>query len=95
MNKAIVIGCSLLALAIVGWAFAIDGGHARTQRLEKETQALGDDVVRLEKETDTLREKARVLRDDTQDPAAQEEVIREELGYIKKDEHVLWLPEKN
>jgi len=95
VNKAIVIGCSLLALSIVGWAFAVDGGHARTKRLQAETQALGDDVLRLEKETDALREKAKVLRDDTLDPAAQEEVIREELGYIKSDEHVLWLPEKH
>lgn len=93
MNKGILIGCALVSASILSWAFLIDGGHQRTRDLEQETQKLGDDVVQLEKETQVLKDKAAVLRDDEGDKAALEEVIREELGYVKSDEHILWLTE--
>lgn len=79
LRRALVFGtCVLMADALFG-----DWGLAQTIRARRDYEQAATSLARLRQDNAGLREQARRLQDD---PAAIEEVAREELGLIRPGE---------
>jgi cell division protein FtsB len=89
--KAILITCAVIAGSVLAWATIVDDSWSRSRTKEAEARALEAEVKALEAENQALATRASALAGDTDTPVL-EEAIREELGYVKQDEHVLRLP---
>lgn len=90
VERALPIG--LLALALVGapvMIFSRDG-MPRLEAVEKELDTVERENADLQREIDLLRARVTRLRDD---PAAVEQLARDELGLIRQSEVVFQFPE--
>ena len=92
--RTVLVGCALIAVGIASYAVLSDGGLRRMQRQRAEANALRSDVAALEHQNQRLKDEVQLLQGDA--PGAEaylERVVREELGYVKKGEHLLLLQE--
>ena len=90
VERALPIG--LLGLALVGapvMIFSRDG-MPRLEAVEKELETVERENAELQREIDLLRARVTRLRDD---PAAVEQLARDELGLIRQSEVVFQFPE--
>jgi cell division protein FtsB len=90
MERALPIG--LLTLAVVGAPLMIFSrdGMPRLEAVEKELETVERENAELQRDIDLLRARVTRLRDD---PAAVEQLARDELGLIRQSEVVFQFPE--
>jgi len=90
MERALPIG--LLALALVGAPIMIFSrdGMPRLEAVEKELETVERENAELQRDIDLLRARVTRLRDD---PAAVEQLARDELGLIRQSEVVFQFPQ--
>lgn len=90
LERALPIG--LLAVAVVGAPIMIFSrdGMPRLEAVEKELDTVERENAELQHEIDLLRARVTRLRDD---PAAVEQLARDELGLIRQSEVVFQFPE--
>ena len=90
VERALPIG--LLALALIGAPIMIFSrdGMPRMEAVEKELETVERENAELQREIDLLRARVTRLRDD---PAAVEQLARDELGLIRQSEVVFQFPE--
>ena len=82
--KPLIVGLSILLAGWVTYTTAVSSRSAAQIRdLRNEVQKREADNARLETE---IRELKTRLRDLNERPEIKEKLIREDLGYIKKDE---------
>lgn len=91
--RTVLVSSAVVALGVAGYATLAPGGLPRMQRQRAEAAALRQDVAALEQQTDALRRQAALLQGEAPGAEAHlEGVIREALGYVRDDEHLLHLP---
>jgi cell division protein FtsB len=90
IERALPIG--LLLVALVGAPLMIfsQGGMPRLESVNKQLSSVEHDNVELTREIQLLRARVARLRDD---PAAVEQLARDELGLIRQSEVVFQFPE--
>jgi cell division protein FtsB len=79
-----------IALGIAAYAVLAPSGLQRTRTLEGENARLEARVTSSRAENALLIAEAKAIGDDA-DPRELERTVREELGLVKSDEHVLVL----
>ena len=80
----------MISAGVMAYTLLSPGGLPRMQRQQHDAAALQRDVDALREQNAHLQKNARLLQGDA--PGAEaylEDVIREELGYVKADEHLL------
>lgn len=92
--RVLLVGGAALCGAALGWALMSEDGWPKTQRLEEERAALEAKAARLRSEITTLADEARVLQDTGGDNPVLEQVVRTELGYVRKDEVILLMEDE-
>lgn len=93
--RTVLAGCALLAVGIASYAVLSDGGLPRMQRQRADAEALRRDVAALEQQNQRLRGEVELLQGEAPGSEAYlEGVVREELGYIQRGEHLLILDEE-
>jgi cell division protein FtsB len=81
-----------VATGVTGYALLSPSGLPRLRAQDSERASLAADVDRLKTNNEALRQQARVLRaDDDASRPHLEKAVREELGYVRPDEHVVLL----
>ncbi len=88
-----VLPIGLLAIALIGAPLLIFSrdGMPRLEAVEKELATVERENAELRREIELLRARVARLRDD---PAAIEQLARDELGLIRQSEVVFQFPEK-
>lgn len=91
--RKLLLLCAVVAAGIAGYALLAPAGLPKLRHKERELAQLQSDVSRLERENARLLTAANRLREGAA-PADiyLEDAAREELGWLKPDEHVLLLP---
>ncbi|MFZ9887380.1 MAG: FtsB family cell division protein [Myxococcota bacterium] len=84
--------CASVAAFVAGWQVVSPSGLAQVRARAEDAEALRQDVAGLERENARLEAEAKRLQDGEQGSAGLESVVREELGWIRPDEHLLLLP---
>ena len=88
--RTLLFGSALISTGVVAYTLFSPGGLPRMQRQQHDAAALQRDVELLRGQNERLQQDAQLLQGDA--PGAEaylEDVIREELGYVKADEHLL------
>lgn len=92
--RNVLVLCAAVAAGIAGYALLSPSGLPKLRDKQADLADLEADVERLERENARLVAEASRLREDS--PSADiylEDAAREELGWVKPDEHVLLLDE--
>jgi cell division protein FtsB len=93
-SRTILVVGAGLALGIAAYAVLAPSGLARTRALDGESARLEARVSAGRAENAALIAEAKAIGDDG-DPRDLERTVREELGLVKSDEHVLVLETKS
>ena len=92
-SRSILAAATLIALLFLGIGILSPEGLPQTKLLQAEAKKLEKQVHKSASKNKTLREEIELLQQTNKDAKQfQEQVIRQELGYIKDDETVLLLP---
>lgn len=92
--RTVLAACALVASGISGYAVLSEDGLSRMRRQREEAARLSADVDKLRAENERLKAEARRLEGEGEGADAYlEKVVRDELGYVRKNEHVLLLDE--
>lgn len=90
--RRLLVLCALIAVGVSGYALLSPTGVPKLRQKQADLAALKADVERLEEENARLVAEASRLREDGPHAAIYlEDAAREELGWVKPDEHVLLL----
>ena len=93
-SRSILAAATLIALLLLGFGVLSPEGLPQTKKLQAEAQKLEKQVQKAKAKNDQLKDEIELLRSDKEDARRfQEHVIRQELGFVRKDEKVLLLPE--
>jgi cell division protein FtsB len=93
--RTVLVVCGFLAAGLASYAALSPGGLQRLSAQRAEVSSLEADVSALKLDNASLHREARLLQSDT--PEARpylEKAIREELGWVKRDERLLLLEER-
>jgi cell division protein FtsB len=89
--KPLIVGLSILVAAGVTYSTAISSrSAAQIRELRSEVQKRDADNARLESEIHDLKSRLRAL---SERPEIKEKLVREDLGYVKKDELIFHFAE--
>ena len=87
--QIVILGsAAMIALAIVLHTFFAPDGWQQRQKVRDDLKQLKNENLQLETQITTLKQEIRALRTN---PKYQERTIRNELGYVKKDDIILEL----
>ena len=93
--RFIILGCALIAALVLGYAALSDGGVDKMRELTAQQHELQRRAERARAENEQLVREIETLRgDDPTHDGALERAIREDLGYVRKDEIVVVLDDK-
>ncbi|MDP7037982.1 MAG: septum formation initiator family protein [Myxococcota bacterium] len=84
----ILSSAAIIALAIVVHTFFAPDGWQQRQKVRDDLKQLKDENRQLETQIETLKQEVSALRTS---PKYQERTIRNELGYVKKEDIILEL----
>lgn len=91
--RNLLLLCAFIAAGVAGYALLAPSGLPKLRHKERELALLQSDVARLESENARLLAEAGRLKDGAPDQHVYlETAAREELGWLRPDEHVLLLP---
>jgi cell division protein FtsB len=88
----ILSSAAIFALAIVVHTFFAPDGWQQRQKVRDDLEQLENGNRQLETQIETLKQEVRALRTN---PKYQERTIRNELGYVKKEDIILELSPKS
>lgn len=92
--RTVLVLCAAVAAGVAGYALLAPSGLPKLRDKQADLAALEADVERLERENERLVAAAARLRSESpRAPIYIEDAAREELGWVKPDEHVLLLDE--
>ena len=86
--RTILLSCTVASALVLGWNFFVNDSHDRAGQKKAEAVELERQVKSLERESNLLSKRAQKLK--THSPEL-EDAVRQELGYIKRDEVILRL----
>lgn len=90
--RSLLVVCAVIAAGVVGYALLSPAGVPKLRDKRADLAALKSDVEQLERENARLAVEASRLREESPRAAIHlEDAAREELGWVKPDEHVLLL----
>ena len=93
-SRSILAAATLIALLLLGFGVLSPEGLPQTKKLQAEAQKLDKQVQKAKAKNEQLKNEIELLRSEKKDARRfQEQVIRQELGFVKEDEKVLLLPE--
>lgn len=91
--RNLLLLCAVIAAGVAGYALLAPSGVPKLRDKERELALLQSDVAQLESENARLLSEAGRLKDGVPDRDIHlETAVREELGWLRPDEHVLLLP---
>lgn len=91
--RTVLAVCSLVAAGLASYVALSPGGLPRLSAQRAEVAGLEADVEALKQENATLAREARLLQGEGAEARPYlEKAVREDLGWVKKDEHLLLLP---
>ncbi len=90
--RNLLLVSAALAVGIATYALLAPSGLPKLRAKQQDLQKLQADVALLERDNALLLSQASSLRDDAPEAAIYlEDAAREELGWVRPDEHVLLL----
>jgi cell division protein FtsB len=91
--RALVGSAAIIGVGVAAYAILSPHGLSQRQQLAAQADALKEQNQNLAKKAAALEEEARLLSGEGDDSRAHlEKTVREELGYVKKDEKIIQLP---
>ena len=90
LQRLLPLGILALALVSVPWMMLAPTGLHRLDSLQEEKRGTDEEIARLSLEIEQLRAQVRRIKDD---PAAVEQVARDELGLVRQTEVVFQFKE--
>lgn len=86
--RTILLTCTAASALVLGWNFFVNDSHDQATKKKAEAVDLERQVKSLEAESDALRLRAQKLKEASPE---LEDAVRQELGYVKRDEVILRL----